>query len=124
MKKLVTILTLIGVLSIGASKSFAQADTTQAATETPAPEPTVTEVAPDAAVVEEESFHQALKGKFIEGGAPFMWPILIVFIIGLAISIERIITLNLATTNTKKLLASIEDALASCLLYTSPSPRD
>jgi len=33
-------------------------------------------------------------------------------ILGLAISIERIITLNMATTNTTKLLAQIEDALA------------
>jgi biopolymer transport protein ExbB len=110
MKKLVTILAFIGVLAFSASKSFAQSDSSAAAA--PA-ESTVTEAPADAsAAVEEESFHQALKGKFIEGGAPFMWPILIVFILGLAISIERIITLNLATTNTKKLLSQIEDALA------------
>ncbi|HNP79110.1 MAG TPA: MotA/TolQ/ExbB proton channel family protein, partial [Cyclobacteriaceae bacterium] len=48
----------------------------------------------------------------IEGGVPFMWPILICMILGLAVSIERVITLNLATTNTKKLLLQIEDALA------------
>jgi biopolymer transport protein ExbB len=115
MKKLVTIFAFIGVLAFGASKSLAQdsADTTKAATEAAAPaESTVTEVATDAAPAEEQSFHQALKDKFIEGGPPFMWPILITFIIGLAIAIERIITLNLATTNTKKLLAQIEDALA------------
>jgi biopolymer transport protein ExbB len=115
MKKLVTIIAFIGVLAFGASKSVAQesADTTKAATEAAAPaESTVTEVATDAAPAEEQSFHQALKDKFIEGGPPFMWPILITFIIGLAIAIERIITLNLATTNTKKLLAQIEDALA------------
>lgn len=115
MKKLVTIFAFIGVLAFGASKSLAQdADTTKAATEAAAPaESTVTEVAStDAAPAEEQSFHQALKDKFIEGGPPFMWPILITFIIGLAIAIERIITLNLATTNTKKLLTQIEDALA------------
>ena len=38
--------------------------------------------------------------------------ILICMILGLAVSIERIITLNMATTNTKKLLTQIEDALA------------
>lgn len=109
MKKLVTILAFIGVLAFGASKALAQADSTQTAPV----ESTVTEVASDAAApAEEQSFHQALKEKFIEGGAPFMWPILIVFIIGLAIAIERIITLNLATTNTKKLLGQIEDALS------------
>ncbi len=115
MKKLVTILAFIGVLTFGASKAFAQkggdsADTTAQAA--PA-ESTVTEVAAsEAAPVDEQSFHQALKDKFIEGGPPFMWPILITFILGLAIAIERIITLNLATTNTKKLLTDIEDALA------------
>lgn len=110
MKKLVTILAFIGVLAFGASKSMAQAtDSTQTATPT---ESTVTETASDGAAAEETSFHQELKDQFIAGGAKYMWPILIVFIIGLAVSIERIITLNLATTNTKKLLLQIEDALA------------
>lgn len=40
-----------------------------------------------------------------------MWPILICLILGMAIAIERIIVLNMATTNTKKLLAQVEDAL-------------
>src|SRR5262245_48829304 len=61
----------------------------------------------------EQSFHQVVKDWFIDGGVAFMWPILIVFVAGLAIAIERIITLNLARTNTKKLLGQIEDALAS-----------
>jgi len=115
MKKLVTIIAFIGVLAFGASKSVAQdAKVDSTTTEQAAPaESTVTEVASsEAAPAEEQSFHQALKDKFIEGGPPFMWPILITFIIGLAIAIERIITLNLATTNTKKLLTQIEDALA------------
>ncbi len=112
MKKLVTILAFIGVLAFGSSKVLAQADTTKAATEQVAPvESSVAEVASDAPA-EEQSAHQALKLKFIEGGTAYMWPILIVFILGLAISIERIITLNLASTNTKKLLIQIEDALA------------
>ena len=59
------------------------------------------------------SFHQILKEKFIEGGPEFMAVVLICLILGLAISIERIIYLNAATTNTKKLLTSIEDALNS-----------
>jgi biopolymer transport protein ExbB len=114
MKKIVTIIAFIGVLAFGASNSMAQdAKVDSAATEQAATaESTVTEVAnSDVAAVEEQSFHQVLKDQFIAGGAAFMWPILIVFIIGLAISIERIITLNLATTNTKKLLTQIEDAL-------------
>ena len=39
--------------------------------------------------------------------------VLICLILGLAISIERIIFLNLASTNTKKLTESVEEALSS-----------
>ena len=55
--------------------------------------------------------HQQIKKKFIEGGAGFMSTILLCFIFGLAIAIERIIYLNLSSTNTTKLLSDIEDAL-------------
>lgn len=55
--------------------------------------------------------HQAIKTKFIEGGAGFMATVLLCMILGLAIAIERIIYLNYATTNTEKLLAKIEAAL-------------
>lgn len=62
---------------------------------------------------QEKGLHQVLKEKFIEGGPEFMAVVLICLIIGLALSIERIIYLNLATTNTEKLLAEIEAALKS-----------
>lgn len=63
-------------------------------------------------IIEEElGFHQVIKERFIEGNPAFMSPVLICLILGLAISLERIITLNLSTTNTKKLLARVEDAL-------------
>lgn len=62
-------------------------------------------------VAEEEGFHQQVKTKFIEGGWQFMGAVLLCLILGLAIAIERIITLNLATTNTDKLLAKLEKAL-------------
>ena len=52
---------------------------------------------------EEVSFTQDLKKRFIEGGAGFMGIVLLCLILGLAIAIERIIYLNLASTNTKKL---------------------
>ncbi len=48
--------------------------------------------------------------RFNEGGF-YMWPILISFIIGLAIAFERIITLNLADINTKKFVTSVRQAL-------------
>ena len=49
--------------------------------------------------------------KFIEGGAAFMSFVILCLIFGLAIAIERVIYLNLASTNTKKLIVSVEDAL-------------
>lgn len=66
-------------------------------------------------VVEEESrgWHQELKARFIEGGPEFMGIVLLSLILGLAVAIERIIFLNLATTNTKKLAQEVEDALNS-----------
>lgn len=62
---------------------------------------------------EETSVSQSLKLKFIEGGPLFMSFVLIALILGLALSIERIIYLNLATTNSKKLLEDIETALSN-----------
>jgi biopolymer transport protein ExbB len=64
------------------------------------------------AVVEvKETLHKQIKLKFIEGGAGFMGAVLLCLILGLALAIERIIYLNLATTNTNKLLLSVEEAL-------------
>lgn len=79
--------------------------------EAPAPAPVAANV--EEAPVQEKSFHQVIKEKFIEGGWEWMAPIILCLIIGLAIAIERIISLNLATTNNKKLLAQLEDAYQS-----------
>jgi len=54
---------------------------------------------------------QALKTKFIEGGAGFMSLIIICLVIGLALSIERILYLSFSKVNTKKLVAKVEKAL-------------
>ncbi len=56
-----------------------------------------------------KSFHQVLKEKYIQGGAGWMTPVLICLILGMALVIERILYLNMATTNVKKLLDGIED---------------
>ena len=61
--------------------------------------------------VVEGGMYQALKTKFIEGGADFMSLVAIALIFGLAFCLERIIYLNLAETNSSKLLKGIEDAL-------------
>lgn len=58
-------------------------------------------------------FHQELKKRFIEGGPGFMGIVLLCLILGLAIAIERIIFLNLSTTNSKKLIEDVEGALFS-----------
>ncbi|MGJ5641736.1 MotA/TolQ/ExbB proton channel family protein [Formosa sp. S-31] len=67
----------------------------------------------DATATESLGFHQELKKRFIEGGAGFMGIVLLCLILGLAIAIERIIFLNLSSTNTKKLTQKVEDALQS-----------
>ena len=54
---------------------------------------------------------QVLKEKFIEGGWLFMSIVLVALILGLAFSLERIITLNIASANTEKLLGEIDDNL-------------
>jgi len=55
---------------------------------------------------------QVLKEKFIEGDWRFMSLVLVCLILGLAFCIERIITLNIATTNTDKLLNNIDERLS------------
>ena len=78
-------------------------DTAAAATLTPAGQDQQTEEA-----APKQSFHQVLKQKFIEGGVGWMTPILLCLVLGLAISIERIIYLSLARTNSKNLIEQIE----------------
>ena len=115
MKKTVTIFAFAAILLVSLTGVVSgQSDSTAQPTPEPAAqEATITPTDDAAAATEEKTFHQNIKDKFIEGGVPFMWPILICMILGLAVSIERIITLNMATTNTKKLLTQIEDALAN-----------
>ncbi len=118
MKKVIAFLLLALILSIGFSDFvFAQDTSVQpAATDTlealmldsaAVPVSESTELAAEPT----ESFHQVLKNKFIEGGAGWMTPILLCLIIGLGLSIERIIYLNLSTTNTAKLLNHVESEL-------------
>ena len=122
MKKLIALLTIAGFMTFGISNSvLAQeeqqpAQTEQLATEEVAAE----EAAPVEEVVtttmteeaeEEPTFHEVLKKQYIDGGWGFMTLVLVVLVLGLAISIERIIYLTLSTTNTKKLVADLETAL-------------
>jgi len=60
----------------------------------------------------EQGFFNVIVEKFNEGGN-FMWPVLIALILGLAIFLERLITLNLADINSKKFIANVKEALDS-----------
>ena len=113
MKRLFTLLACIGLLCLSTTITCAGKSAPTA--------PETTQVAPAGAAIsaqapaaeEELPIHQQLKTKFIEGGPGFMASILLCFIIGLALCIERIIYLSMASTNTEKLLARVEAALQS-----------
>ncbi len=128
MKKLFAIIAVLSLLFLNVSQTvYAQVeedaalqteqteqaemttDSTAQVAEEPAELAAETEEAPEAP----KSLHQQLKTKFIEGGAGFMGVVLIALILGLAIAIERIIYLSLASTNTDKLLSDVEEALNS-----------
>ena len=76
-------------------------------------EEVVEEMTEDASEEVEESGLQVLKQKFIEGGAGFMALPLICLILGLAIAIERIISLFWMSINTEKFVSQIEDEVAA-----------
>ena len=111
MKKLFAILAIFGMMSAGLSSVLlAQDATPEEQTEQVAAAPV--EKAP-AAVQETStgSMHQAIKVKFIEGGAGFMSSIAICLILGLAFCLERIIYLSLADVDPDAFLGKIGDAL-------------
>lgn len=106
-----------GFVNLSAAQDPTNGDTTQTEVVEEAPE--VTEAATEGASEEatetnevaELNFVQTLKQKFIEGDPFWMTPVLICLIIGLAMSIERIVYLNLSTINTTKFLDEVETAL-------------
>lgn len=111
---LLTFTNLNGVMAQKAANDTAAATTTEqveatdtamAAAETAEPE--MEDVAA-ATQDDTKSFHQVLKEKYIQGGAGWMTPVLLCLIFGLALVIERILYLNMATTNVTKLLEGIE----------------
>ena len=125
MKKVFAVLAIMGVFAFSmtstvlAQEGEITEETVVQEEAAPAPAPGISQtaapmapvVAGEAVVEEEVGSFKAIKIKFIEGGAGFMAFVAICLIIGLALCIERIIYLNLATTNTTKLLAKVEEAL-------------
>ncbi len=122
MKKVIALMSIFGLLTFANFNGvMAQqpAEAAQPATEqvdeqtadsTVAEAPVAEEPEQVAAPAEEtKSFHQVLKEKYIQGGAGWMTPVLLCLILGMALIIERILYLNMATTNVQKLLEGIED---------------
>src|SRR5690554_307521 len=117
MKRLFSILAITGIMAFGTVNANTTANITASIAATVASvtqdEATAQDVATEEVATEDLGFHQELKKRFIEGGPGFMGIVLLCLILGLAIAIERIIFLNLSTTNTKKLTQEVEDALQS-----------
>ena len=116
MKKKIALFTLFGFLAMASISLLAQ-DSAEAADSTVpqeiVEETAIEEAAPIVEMEEKRSFHQIIKQKFIEGGPTFMGIVLLCLILGLALAIERIIYLNLATSDSAKLLNDVERALQS-----------
>jgi len=124
MKKLLSLILFLSFLTL-VNNTFAQdeviqdsvesvSDTSEVVEENLSSEVVETTEEEEEIIFEEEEskgFHQAIKEQFIQGGWQFMGIVLLCLILGLAVSIERIITLNLATTDTNKLLSDVDDAL-------------
>ena len=75
---------------------------------------TLTETKTEEAPIEqkqEKGIHQIIKEKISEGGIEFMSIVLICLIIGLIISVERVITLSLSSSNVRKLINQVGDAM-------------
>ena len=114
MKKIFMFLAVAGLLTFTANIASAQDEQAAPAEEQVAAPAAEEEDAPIdlfAGSGEEVPLHQALKTKFIEGGAGFMSLIIICLIIGMALAIERILYLAFSKTNTTKLLDNVEAAL-------------
>ena len=123
MKKVIALMSIVGLLTFAnfnqvMAHDAATAEATEqvaAATDEATAETAVAEEAeapaPTAAASEDDtkSFHQMLKEKYIQGGAGWMTPVLLCLIFGMALIIERILYLNAATTNVKKLLDGVEE---------------
>ncbi len=124
MKKLFALLMVAGLMTFGISNLVVAQEEQQApeATEQVAPEeatqpevaPAVEEEVVEAAPATEEApltFRESIKKQFIDGGPGFMGIVLVILLLGMAVSIERIIYLTMADANSEKLLKGIEEKM-------------
>lgn len=123
MKKFTSLLMLLCLMTFSVQSIYAQAEETvteeaaevvdSAASDT---DSSATETVADAeeeAPVADEGGHQVLKKKFIEGGPAFMALPLLCLILGLAIAVERIISLFWMSINTDKFVNQIETEVSN-----------
>jgi biopolymer transport protein ExbB len=110
MKKIFVLFSLVAFICFAATPSVAFAQEAQNETEQTHQDSYVNLADEE---LETQSFHQVLKEKFIEGGAPWMAPLLLLLILGLALVIERVIYLTMSRTNTQVLLRKVESALTN-----------
>ena len=120
MKKLIAFLMVAGLMTFGisnlvvAQEEQAQTEQTEMTAQnesTEAVEAAQPETTQQVAPVQEgaePTFREVIKKQFIDGGPMFMGIVLFILLLGMAISIERIIYLTLASANSKKLLEGIE----------------
>ncbi len=127
MKKVISSLAIAAAITFGftgvtyAQEEVAEMDSTEMAGDSAAVEGEVDPASNSASQVEnaqDEEPEEAelgiiatIKQKFIQGDPVWMSPVLICLILGLALSIERIVYLNLSTINTKRFLDEVETAL-------------
>ena len=121
MKKVIALMSIVGLLTFAnfnhvMAQDAAAAEATEqvaATDENAVVESAEAEEAPAEVTAtaddDTKSFHQVLKEKYIQGGAGWMTPVLLCLIFGMALIIERILYLNMATTNVQKLLEGIEE---------------
>lgn len=121
MKKVVSSLVIAAAMTFGfANFAPAQDESAATSTETPAAGGNEVSKAAKAGATStddadkkkvEMGIVQEIKQKYIEGDPVWMTPVLICLIVGLALSIERVVYLNLSTINTKRFLDQVETAL-------------
>ena len=126
MKKLIALFAVFAIFAFGINnvtiaqndKKAAEEPATEQVTEAqeaapaaPAADQSYIVKAEDQNTSVEKSLHYVLKDKFAEGDPLWMTPVLICLVLGLAFAIERIFYLNLASTNSQKLLAKVEEAM-------------
>src|SRR5699024_8742433 len=113
MKKLFSIMVVAAMVLIGANTTNAASAHAMGMSSTVEAQVVNTIIQDDGGegTAEARGLHQEVKQRFIEGGPAFMGVVLLCLILGLAIAIERIIYLNLSTTNNKKLAEKVKEAL-------------